>query len=496
MKLSNLLLALSGEVDLFVKGRTDLSVGGIQYDSRRVVSGDLFICIEGFVHDGHRFIEEAVRRGAVACVVQKPVPVPENLTVVQVGDTRRAMARLANCFYGDPSRSLKLVGVTGTNGKTTTSMLCRSVLQERGSVGLIGTVENIVGERQYPVERTTPESVDLQRMLRQMVDYGSSYAVMEVSSHSLVLNRVDTCRFTTAVFTNVTRDHLDFHGDFEHYLHAKARLFREHLAPDPGDPGRAAIINWDDPHGVDMARNCPAPVWRYGIESRDVHVRAEDIEIRGGGAIFTVCGEFGRVPLHLPLTGRFNIYNALAAFTVGLAEGIPPERIASRLESAGPVKGRFQLIPHQEDFAVIVDYAHTPDGLENILRTAREITRNRVLVVFGCGGDRDRGKRPIMGQLAGQWADYAIITSDNPRTEQPLAIMADIEQGIKMTAAPYEMIEDRAQAIHRAIAIAQQGDVVLIAGKGHETYQILGSRTIHFDDSEVAAEALQLRQMN
>lgn len=493
----DLSLLLQAVPEAIVYGNVQKDIAQLQYDSRAVGPNDLFVCIEGFVHDGHRFIAEAYRRGAVACVIEKPVDMRDypGMTFIKVNDSRRASARLAHYFYGKPSTRLRLVGVTGTNGKTTTSFLCRQILQDKGLVGLIGTVENIIGSNRLPVERTTPEAIDLQRYLKEMVSVGSHYAVMEVSSHSLALHRVDECCFSTAVFTNISRDHLDFHGDLSRYIEAKSRLFSELLHCEQHGTSGVAIVNCDDRYWREVVRGCTGPMYSYGIDTETADIRAELVRVHEQGTNFVVRGEFGRVQLNLPLAGRFNVYNALAAFAVGLVEGIAPERMAERLERVESVKGRFQHVPHEENFTVIIDYAHTPDGLENILTTAREFARKRVIVVFGCGGDRDRGKRPIMGEIAARLADYVIVTSDNPRSEDPWKIMQEIEHGLKtQTGTTYELIVDRATAIERAIELAEPGDIILVAGKGHETVQIFQDRSVYFSDYEKAAEALQRRQ--
>lgn len=468
-----------------------MEVAGLAYDSRLVRPGDLFLCIPGFVRDGHDFIPDAAARGAAAFLVERGGLVPHGRGEVVVPHARRAAAMVADRFFGHPSRALRLVGVTGTNGKTTTTFLCRRVLQERGPVGLIGTVHNVVGGRAEPVERTTPEAVDLQRLFRRMRDAGDDAAIMEVSSHALALHRVDGCDFDVAVFTNLTRDHLDFHGDMDSYLAAKARLFEMLGEGGDGKGRKGAVLNADDPAAPAIAAHCRAPVLTYAVDNPAAGVVARDIDLRLDGASFRVRHPGGETPVTLRLTGRFNVYNALAAFAAGLIEGLEADRIAAALGEVAGVPGRFELVPGGQGFAVIVDYAHTPDGLENVLRAARQFTRGRVIAVFGCGGDRDRTKRPMMGEIAARLADLVLITNDNPRSEDPAAIAAEVEAGAhRVPGTPRRIVLDREEAIGEAVDAAREGDVVLIAGKGHENYQIFRDRTVPFDDREAAGRAL------
>ena len=476
-----------------VTGPDRVPVAGITYDSRRVQPGFLFVAIRGLRYDGHSFIPEAVARGA-ACVVGERAAAVEGVTYVQVPSSRVALGLLAAAFYGHPSRDLVLVGVTGTNGKTTTTHLIRTVLEQAGHpTGLIGTVHNIIGGRALPVERTTPEASDLQKLLAAMRDAGMTHAVMEVSSHALTLHRVAGCAFDVGVFTNLTQDHLDFHASMEDYAEAKARLFarlgRSEIPVSKPGP-KAAVINADDPWGERMARRSTAPVVTYGIRE-PADVRARDVAVGPDGVRFVLVTRDGEVPVALQLTGRFNVYNALAAAGTGLALGLDPATVARGLAALPAVPGRLERIDRGQPFAVLVDYAHTPDGLENVLSTVREFARGRVICVFGCGGDRDRGKRPQMGAISARLADYTVLTSDNPRSEDPERILDDIEAGVRhVPGAAYERVTERAAAIRRALELARPGDAVVIAGKGHEDYQIFADRTIHFDDREVAAEAL------
>ncbi|MBF7083248.1 UDP-N-acetylmuramoyl-L-alanyl-D-glutamate--2,6-diaminopimelate ligase [Desulfallas sp. Bu1-1] len=488
--LSNLLAGLP-LVDVALV--SDQQVLGIAYDSRQVEPGFLFVAIKGFKTDGHLYVRDAVERGAVAVALQQDVPVPEGVSRVLAEDTRRLLPLLSARFYDYPARKMKLVGVTGTNGKTTTTNLVEAVYREHGfKTGLVGTIHNRIGDRVLPVERTTPESTDLQRLLAGMAGEKVQVVTMEVSSHALVLHRVDECEFDTAIFTNITQDHLDFHGDMEEYLRAKSLLFAG-LGRDAHKPGaKHVVVNIDDRAAQAIIEACRVPVITYGVE-RPAGVTARDVRVTAGGVSFTAVVRDGEsIDLRLRLTGKFNVYNALAAVAAGVADGIPLPVIKRALEGVPGVPGRFELVDRGQDFAVVVDYAHTPDGLENVLVTAREITSGRLITVFGCGGDRDRTKRPVMGELAARMSDLAVVTSDNPRTEDPMGIIEDILRGVqKVAGANYLVVPDRREAIRRAIQSAKTGDVVLIAGKGHEDYQIIGTRKYHFDDREEAEAALQ-----
>jgi len=487
MRLANLVSALA---PLRTSGSLEREISGIQYDSRLVRPGDLFIAIPGFVYDGHDYLEEAANRGAAAAVIAKEIAVPPQLTSIQVTDSRRALALAAAMFFGHPSRKLRVIGVTGTNGKTTTTFLSESLLRAAGMrTGLIGTVCTRIGDRELDSVRTTPESLDLQQLLAQMVEAQVSHAILEVSSHALVLERLTGCEFDIAVFTNLTQDHLDFHGTRENYLAAKARLF---TSLDMGEKrDKWAIINVDDPACLYLQSVSKASVFTYGIK-RSADLQAVEILVTSEGTEFGVLrdGKYsGRT--RVPTPGYFSVYNGLAAIAVALVEGIPWPLIREKLPESRPVPGRFQPVRAGQPFDVIVDYAHTPDGLENILNTARSFTKGRIIIVFGCGGDRDRSKRPEMGRIASQLADIVIITSDNPRSELPEKIARDIMQGVTGPAAVHVEL-DRAQAIRKAIGLARPGDTVLIAGKGHETYQIFADRVIHFDDREVAEQAVEV----
>lgn len=470
----------------------DIEITGVAYDSRRVEAGNLFVCIPGYRYDGHSFAQQAVAAGAYALVVERELiglAVPQ----IVVGDARESMGLIAAAFWGYPSRSLRIIGVTGTNGKTTTTYLVKSVLEEAGyKVGLVGTIKNLIGDQEVEAARTTPESSDLQALFAQMLQAGVSHVVMEVSSHAVSLKRISGTEFDTGIFTNITQDHLDFHKNFDNYLLAKAQFFAR-IGQDAVKAGaKTVVLNGDDHSSSRIAEYVHVPTLTYGIKEES-DLRAGEILLSQKGIEYMAHTPSGTARLQLKLLGEFNVYNSLAAVGAGLAEGISLDIIVRALGKAVGVRGRAELVDEGQDFAVVVDYAHTPDGLENILRTARGFTKNRLSVVFGCGGDRDRTKRPLMGQVAGSYADYTIITSDNPRSEEPAAICEDIVPGLEETAAPgsYQVVVDRRQAIAQALANANPGDVVVIAGKGHEDYQIFKDKVIHFDDREEAAIILK-----
>jgi UDP-N-acetylmuramoyl-L-alanyl-D-glutamate--2,6-diaminopimelate ligase len=454
----------------------DVEVADLAYDSRAVGPGTLFFCVPGFKIDGHDFAPRAVERGAAALVVERPLDlgVPE----VLVESAREAMAPAAAAFHGDPTARLDVVGITGTNGKTTTAFLVRALLQAAGrQTGLLGTVTSVIGGEERPVVRTTPEAIDLQRDFAEMVAGGDVACAMEVSSHALELHRADAIHWDVAVFTNLTQDHLDFHPTMEEYFLAKRRLFRA--------GARTAVVNVDDSYGRRLAAELPDAV-TFGIESADAAVRATDVEVTLTGSTFRV----GELELRSPLPGRFNVLNVLGALAAVRALGVPDDVTAGALPGAGRVPGRFEPVDAGQPFAVLVDYAHTPDSLENVLRAARDLAEARVIVVFGAGGDRDRGKRPLMGRAARELADRVVVTSDNPRSEEPEAIIAEILQGTG-EGPEVEALVDRREAIARAVEVADAGDVVVIAGKGHEQGQEFeDGRKIPFDDVTVAREAL------
>jgi len=474
-------------------GNHSVEVQGIAYDSRQVRPGFLFICVKGFRADGHDYVKHAVKQGAVAVVVEREAELLTGIAWALVPDTRRALALLSVRFFNNPSTHLKMIGVTGTNGKTTTTSLIAAILNAAGQkVGLIGTICNRIGDRVLPVKHTTPESTDLQQLLDEMVRDGVESCVMEVSSHALALNRVDGCEFDVSVFTNLTQDHLDFHRNMEEYLEAKLRLFSELTVPGKKRKVKYGIINADDEAAGRFVAAASGPVYTFGVKNQ-ADVLATDIDVNARGVSFTTVSKWGRCSLSLKLTGLFNVYNALSAFTAAAALEVPVGIIKDALENVQGVPGRFERIDAGQDFTVIVDYAHTPDGLENILKTARQIARGRLITVYGCGGDRDRSKRPIMGGIATKYSDFQIITSDNPRTEDPVKIIRDIEEGVRPLAGErkYTVEQDRREAIRLAVSMASKGDVVVIAGKGHEDYQIIGMEKFPFDDRRVAAAALE-----
>lgn len=471
--------------DKTVKNYCDREITDIVYDSRKVTPGSMFICLEGEHVDGHDFVRQAVRQGAVCLLVQKAVDV-DSVTVITVKDTRYAMQKIVPYYFDYPAKKLHLIGVTGTNGKTTITHLVRAILMEHGhKVGLMGTIHTLVGDDVLPVKNTTPDVVDLQKTLALMVEKGMEYVVMEVSSHAIEMGRVAGLEYDIGIFTNITRDHLDFHKTFENYINAKAKLFKR--------TNKAAVINLDDDAALSMVKAAKCPVFGYTIDKQG-QLRAENINVHAKGTSFDVIYDNQRITLNLRITGIFNVYNVLAAIGAALISGVPMDTIKSALEKFDSVPGRFELVEVGQDFTVIVDYAHTPDGLENVLKTAKAFTKGQLITVFGCGGDRDRTKRPIMGRIAVEYADVVVITSDNPRSENPEAILDEIEAGIKQVITDnkqYVKICDRRAAIEYAIKLAGKNDVVLIAGKGHETYQILKDKTIDFDDRQVARDIIR-----
>lgn len=473
-----------------VNGSLDKQVTSICYDSRRADSGSLFVAIRGERVDGHDFIAEAVDRGAVGVVCQKEVASHRVASVV-VDDSRAALARLAATFYGEPSRKLRMIGVTGTNGKTTTTFLIKHLLQRANQkTGLIGTVSYEIGERVLPAYRTTPESLELQELLSQCVDAGCAGVVMEVSSHALAQNRASEIDFDVAVFTNLTQDHLDFHHGMKDYFEAKARLFEG--VRSGRKKSRVGIVNVDDPYGQQLIARFgkELSIVTYGMGAR-AEFRASNFKVEMSGTSYQLDTRDKSYLVRLPLIGRFNIYNSLAALASVHALGVDVRSSVLALSRAPQVPGRLEAVPAKRQFQVFVDYAHTDDALLNVLRTCRDLNPNRLILVFGCGGDRDRAKRALMGAAADQYADHSIITSDNPRTEDPEAIIRQIEAGFRH--GRYEKIVDRRAAIARAISMAGPRDIVLIAGKGHEKYQEFGHCTVPFDDVEVATRLVEDR---
>jgi UDP-N-acetylmuramoyl-L-alanyl-D-glutamate--2,6-diaminopimelate ligase len=505
MKLSDLVIALRGAATL-PSGGLDREVRDIAHDSRKVKEGSLFVAVRGFHSDGHRFVSQAVRQGAVAVVVEEGSTIEDGsrVPVVRVRDSRRALAQIAAAFYGHPSRKLTLAGITGTNGKTTTSYLVKSVIEAAGNrAGLIGTIDYRIGDKVYPAPNTTPESLDLQQLLAELVTLGATHCVMEVSSHALSLGRTEGCAFSVAAFTNLTQDHLDFHTDMESYFRAKLLLFAG-LAREA-----TAVVNGDDNRSAEVIRNTKARAITYGLLDR------ADIRPLGGvrhgidGLSFDVTTPSGSVSVRSSLVGRHNIYNILAAIGIGTALGLPQDVIARGISDMKAVPGRMEKVDEGQPFGVVVDYAHTEDALVRLLEAVRGVATGRVITVFGCGGDRDRTKRPKMGAAAAEGSDLVVVTSDNPRTEDPLAIIREIEEGMRGSGirisgtnvhvvdpgkTPYLIVPDRHEAINAAIGLAKPGDVVVLAGKGHEDYQILGDKKAHFDDREEARKAIGRRK--
>lgn len=478
MKLSGLLNGLNHQL---IKGNLDINIKNIVNDSRLVQEGSLFVCIDGFEVDGHKYIESAVQKGAQAILVGKNLEIDSDVTVVRVENTRVALAHVASIYYNFPSENFDLVGITGTNGKTSTVFLINNILEEyKKKTGIIGTIENRIGNQVLETSRTTPESIELQQLFSKMVDANVNAVLMEVSSHSLDLHRVDSCRFDIGVFTNLTLDHLDYHKTMENYRDAKLKLF--HMCP-------VGVINIDDEVGkYILQKGACSEYITFGCENKEAILNAVRMNIRITGTEFylNIKGEEHLFEIQTP--GKFSAYNALAAIGVCLKLGIPVPVIKKALKEKSKVKGRFETFSNQDEYYAVVDYAHTPDGLENVLDTILEVVEGRVITVFGCGGNRDKSKRPSMGKIAGLKSDYVMITSDNPRKEEPIAIINEVEIGILETKCPYEKEVDREVAIKKALAMAKKGDVVLIAGKGHEDYQTIGDQNIHFDDAEKVTE--------
>jgi UDP-N-acetylmuramoyl-L-alanyl-D-glutamate--2,6-diaminopimelate ligase len=480
--------------DLFVEellGDPDTEITQVTYDSRKAVPGCLFAAVRGVREDGSRFIAAAIERGARAVLYEEYAGErPDGVTFAKVPDARLAMAMAAAAFYGYPARRLDLIGITGTNGKTTTSYLIRSVLESAGrDTGLIGTISYEYGGKVLNAPNTTPESVDLQCLLGEMADAGAEYAVIEVSSHAVALKRVAGCEFKVRVFTNFTQDHLDFHGSMDEYYAAKRSFFTE-------GPGMS-VINLDDPKGWDLASSAPDGVLTYGLKV-PADVTAKDIRLSPDGVSFTLVTPGGEAAVKSPLVGRHNVYNILAAAGACLSAGIGPSEIAAGVAAMKEVPGRLEKVDEGQDFTVLVDYAHTEDALAHVLSTAREFTPGRVVTVFGCGGDRDRSKRPKMGYAASLLSDIVVLTSDNPRTEDPAEILRQVEAGVyeegsKKKGETYFVIPDRGEAIEFAVGMAGAGDTLLIAGKGHEDYQIVGAGKYHFDDRQAARQAILSR---
>lgn len=467
---------------LDIRGDSNIEIAGIAYDSRKAKKDYVFVCIDGMTTDGHDYVSQALDNGAAAFITQRDLQLPLEYPVIKTDDTRIALAYVSDKFYGHPSGKFKLIGITGTKGKTTTTFMIKSILEASGrKVGLIGTLGTRIGDRTLYSERTTPESLDLQELFAQMVEEGVDDVVIEVSSQGLALHRVSCCEFDTGVFTNLTRDHIGEreHASMEEYLLAKCMLFKM---------CKKGLINLDNEYALRVLEEADCDILTFGIEG-NADIKAANIIKLPQSVEFDLASPWYSDRFQVNIPGRFSVYNALAAAGVSGLIGVPQEAVKAGLEQV-QVPGRAELVDTGRDFSVIIDYAHTPDSLENILCTVRDYAVGRVVCIFGCGGDRDRTKRPMMGSISGRLADYTIITSDNPRTEDPETIIRQIEEGIKTTTGKYICISDRREAIKHAILEARPGDVLILAGKGHETYQTFKDKTIHFDEREVVRQLL------
>jgi UDP-N-acetylmuramyl-tripeptide synthetase len=481
---------ISEELHAELNGPDTAQATDVTHDSRQAKQGTLFVAIKGHTMDGHRFVDDVIRRGAVGIISEYDPPSGFDGAWLKVKDAREALAKAASVIYGEPSHNLDLIGVTGTNGKTTTTYLCFALAEAAGiKPAMLTTVEYRIGEKSEEAVRTTPEASDTNKFLRDAVDSGCKMAAMEASSQAIDLHRCDWLRFKVAIFTNLTQDHLDYHHTMDNYFDAKKRLFDGRLGEKPG----SCVVNIDDEWGVKLVDELRGNGQRVVTTSQkaDADLTAENIDVSLiKGTSFLLKTPKGDVNITSPLVGRPHVYNMLSAAGAALELGYDLDSIKKGLGKCVGAPGRFERVPNDSDFAVVVDYAHTDDALLNTLKTARDLTTGRIITVFGCGGDRDKTKRQPMGRVAGQSSDFVIITSDNPRTEDPLKIIQEIEIGVKETGTEYLAISDRRQGIFEAVAKARSGDVVIIAGKGHETYQLIDNEKFHFDDREVAAEAL------
>lgn len=474
MKLSELLQ------QEFRPGYPDPEVKGVTCDSRTVREDYAFVCVDGTMTDGHKFALSAEENGACVIIAERDTGAKNQIIVK---DTRKTYATMCAAYFGNPADHLQIIGVTGTNGKTSTTYMLKEILERCGhKVGLIGTIQNVVGDQILPAKNTTPDPFELHSLFSLMLKAGCDFVVMEVSSHALEQNRVYGLHFDAAVFTNMTQDHLDYHKTMENYLAAKQKLFAM---------TDRAVVNLDDPYYKKMLEHFTGTVTSFSAKSDFSTYTAKNLRYRADGVDFELVGDgvIGRVHLNMP--GEFSAYNAMAACCAALAVGAPFQTVVDAIGQVQGVKGRAEIVPTGRDFTVVIDYAHTPDGLLNILKTLRQVEDSRLVTVFGCGGDRDRLKRPIMGEIAAQYSDVCIVTSDNPRTEQPTAIIEDIVAGMKPYKTPCKIIENRVEAIRYALANAEAGDIILLAGKGHETYQITASGTVHLDEREVVRELLE-----
>jgi len=494
MTVAQLVAALNGQVDIVeYRGGLERLVTAITDDSRAVAGGSLFVAVKGERVDGHDFVTQAMQAGAVAVVSQRPVETG-SLPLVRVADSRKALGLIGSRFYGDPSAHVNMIGVTGTNGKTTTTYICKALLEGIGRrVGLIGTVAYQIGSETIPASHTTPGALELQGLLAKMTQAGLNSVVMEVSSHALAMDRTAGCEYDVAVFTNLTQDHLDYHRTMEEYFQAKQRLFTGLGAGKK--VGKLAVVNMDDPYGAKIRAACRVPVWGYAVTNK-ADLKAEHVRLSMNGTIFTAATPAGTFTIESRLVGEHNVYNMLAAVGVALHAGATCDQVREAVARVTNVPGRFEMVSAGQDFMVVVDYAHTEDALLRLLTAAQAVKTQRIITVFGCGGDRDRGKRPKMGRTAVERSDVVVLTSDNPRTEDPMAILREVEVGVRealqrRSHVEYHLVPDRREAIMVAVRLARTGDIVLIAGKGHEDYQIIGTKKFRFDDREVAREAIQ-----
>ncbi len=459
---------------------SDLEITGITDNSGQVMSGYAFLCVQGTHVDRHDYAAEALKRGASVIICERDLGLENQLIV---DNARLTFAEMSAKWFGNPQKSLKIIGVTGTNGKTSVSYMIKGLLESAGhKVGLIGTIQNIIGDDVLPAKNTTPSCYELHSMFSLMNVAGCDYCVMEVSSHALHQGRVHGVEFYIGIFTNLTQDHLDYHGTMENYLNAKKKLFKA---------CKTAVLNMDDSYFEKLSSGLDCKVLTYSSKNRTATYYLDKLDLRPDGSAFEVKTEETVLPISTKIGGRFTPYNAVCAVACALEAGLTPLQVSKGFSALGGIKGRAEAVPTDKDFSVIIDYAHTPDGLENILKTFSECEKNRLIVLFGCGGDRDRTKRPKMGKIAVEQADYVIVTSDNPRTENPENIIKDILAGTAESKVPVEVIEDRTEAIKKAVQIAQKGDIIVLAGKGHETYQILAEGTVHFDEREIVLEALR-----
>jgi UDP-N-acetylmuramoyl-L-alanyl-D-glutamate--2,6-diaminopimelate ligase len=494
MTVAQLMAALNGQVAIVEqRGALDRTVTSVTDDSRAVASGSLFVAVKGERVDGHRFVAQAAQAGAAAIVAQESVEAG-SLPFVKVADSRKALGFIGSRFYGDPSARLSMIGVTGTNGKTTTTYLCKALLEGIGRhVGLIGTVAYQIGAETIPASHTTPGALELQGLLMKMTQAGLNSVVMEVSSHALAMDRTAGCEYDAAVFTNLTQDHLDYHRTMEEYFQAKLRLFTG--LGKGKKTGQRAIINMDDPRGAEIRAACRVPVWGYAVKSQ-ADLKAERVHLSMNGSAFSAATPAGTFAVESRLVGEHNVYNLLGAIGVALHAGATCDQVCEAVAKVINVPGRFERVSAGQDFTVVVDYAHTEDALVRLLTAAQALKSHRIITLFGCGGDRDRGKRPKMGRAAVEYSDVVVLTSDNPRTEDPMAILREVEVGVRealqsRSHVEYHLVPDRREAIGMAVRLARTGDIVLIAGKGHEDYQIVGTKKVYFDDREAAREAIQ-----